>query len=267
MLRPPGKWGLLGALDLEAQLLQVADVQPARAQRHLWPAQPRTPSCLRPQRLLPPPRAQSWSDSVPRGLLLQQLLLRLQRRFLTRCPLLWPSRIKSQGHWGACVQCLVLCRGKEQACRAEPGGESTGSRCPGCSRSIAPCLSLFNRGPCKPQPSRLPLSGVPWGSHAGLGWLCPWRVLAVARFPSKRAGSACSALHTGRPHALPLWLSIPGLPLAPLLPRAGPLSAVVPCVSGCTHSPPACPIHRNADTFAQHSCFARLHARKGVKSP
>lgn len=31
MLRPLGKWGLLGALDLAAQPLQVANVQPAKA--------------------------------------------------------------------------------------------------------------------------------------------------------------------------------------------------------------------------------------------
>lgn len=150
MLKSLGKRGPLGALDLEAQPLLAADLQPARAQRHLWPAQPHAPSYLRPRQLLPPPWAQPWSDgSVPRGLLRQEPLLRLRRRFLTRCPLLFLSRIKSQGHWGACVQHLVLCRGKEGACRAKRGDHQLPAprllqqHCP-------PKFPLFNQGPCKP---------------------------------------------------------------------------------------------------------------------
>lgn len=134
MLKPPGEWGLLAALDLEAQPLQAANVQPARAQQHLRPAQPCRPSCLRPQWLLLPPQARPWSDGVPRGLLLQ----RLRRHFLTRCPLLPPSRIKSQGRWGACVQCLVPRRGEERAHPAQPSQGSPAGRAPAPRAPAAP---------------------------------------------------------------------------------------------------------------------------------
>lgn len=271
MLRPLGKWGPPGALDLEAQPLLAANLQPARAQQHLWPAQPHAPSCLRPRQLLPPPWAQPWSDGVPRGLLRQEPLLRRRRRFLTRCPLLFLSRIKSQGHWGACVQHLGLCRGKEGACQAKRGDHQR----PGCSSSIAPPTSPCLIGdPANPDPQGCPCpvsraaSARIWAGFALGG--CLWWHGSPPNAP------ALPAQHRtpGAPRVLPPWPSIPGLsphqPLSPsrlCSPRASPLLAAVPHVSGCTRSSPACPVHRNTDLFAQHPPFAHLHARKGVKSP
>lgn len=269
-MKPPGEWGLLGALALEAQPLQVTNVQPARAQQHLRPAQPCRPSCLRPQWLLLPPQAQPWSDGVPRGLLLQ----RLRRHFLTRCPLLSPSQIKSQGHWGARVQWLVLCRGKERARRAQPSPASPagGERwlpVPRLLQEHCPPPPTFNQGLCKPQPQGCPY--LVSRGHPTQGWSHegPPSAGACGGTAPRWMCRLCllSPAHRGFPCALPLWLSIPGLPLAPLLPEAVPLSAAVPHVSGSTHSPPTCTVHRNTDVFAQHPPFAHLHPRKGDKSP
>lgn len=78
-----------------------------------------------------------------------------------------------------------------------------------------------------------------------------------------------SPAHLGSPVFSLHGQTSPGCPPPSHLcsPRASPLLAAVPHVSGCTRSSPACPVHRNADLFAQHPPFAHLHARKGVKSP
>lgn len=108
MLRPVGKWGLLGALDLKAQ--------PTRAQRHLWPAQPCTPLCLWPRWLLPPHPAQPWLDTIPTGLSPTAAAPEAAVPLPCEIPLLCPSRINPQGHQGACVRGLVLHRGEEGGC-------------------------------------------------------------------------------------------------------------------------------------------------------
>lgn len=85
------------------------------------------------------------------------------------------------------MQHLVLCRGKAGPCQAKRGDH----RLPApllLQQHCPPKFPLFNRGPCKPRPSRLPLPGVPCGFCAGLGWLCPWRVLVGDTLPPQNKG-------------------------------------------------------------------------------
>ena len=56
-------------------------------------------------------------------------------------------------------------------------------------------------------------------------------------------------------------------PLVPLLPASWPALGRAPLRLGVPPFPPACPVHRNADTFAQHPPFTHLHTAKELNPP